>query len=274
MTEPATDRRVFDGAHLRATLIGLPDPAGKPSRLMVTFDYRRQDRNDFAPPPRSSNFARKGFAQLSIQTRANDWFVNPDTYALEAALPEIVTGFGEVRALGYSMGGYGAFRFAEALGAASVVAVSPQVSIDPAVVPFDRRYRADAAGFDPVAGDLAQVGRDDLPGLIVLDPFVKADLRHARMLQELFPQVALARLNFGGHPAIRPLREAGKAWAIHKAATEAMPPRPPVQAAHRAIRAQSARYWLGLAARAGGRRPGLAATARARAADLGAKPGQ
>ncbi|SMY08622.1 alpha/beta hydrolase [Flavimaricola marinus] len=267
--------RVFDGAHLRATLIDLEVAPGKPSdRLMVTLDFRRVGKNDFDPPPRSSNFARKGFAQLSIQTRANDWFVNADTYALEAALPEIVARFGEVRLLGYSMGGYGAFRFADALGAASVVAISPQVSIDPQVVPFDLRYREDAAGFDPAVGDLAQAARSDLPGLIVLDPFVRADLRHARMLQRLFPQVELARLNFGGHPAIRPLREAGRAWTIHKAAAEADSVDGTIQAAHRGIRRQSRRYWQGLASKAEARRPALAATARRNAARLQAKGGQ
>lgn len=274
-----TEQIVFQGDHLQATLVHLTTPNGVLSdRLMVTFDFRKVGKSDFAPPITSSNFARAGFSQLSIRTRFNDWFINAETYALEAALPGIVAGFAEVRTLGYSMGGYGAFRFSEALGAKSVTAVSPQVSLDPALVPFDKRYATEAAGFDPAIGNLDQVARDDLRGMILLDPFIAADLRHAQMLQRLFPAVGLARMGFGGHPATRLLREAGKSWAIAKLAGLDAPNRGQILHHHRAARRQSTLYWTRLATKAVRRRPVLAATAQdiaaGLAAGLAAKGGQ
>lgn len=267
-----TEQIVFQGDHLQATLVHLTTPEGVLSgKLMVTFDFRKVGKSDFAPPITSSNFARAGFAQLSIRTRRNDWFINSETYALEAALPGIVTGFDEVRALGYSMGGYGAFRFSKALGAKSVTAVSPQVSLDPALVPFDKRYATEAVGFDPAIGGLDQVARDELRGMILLDPFIAADLRHARMLQRLFPAVGLARLGFGGHPATRLLREAGKTWTIAKLAGSDVPDRGQILHHHRAARHPSALYWTRLANKAIRRRPALAATAQDKAAALTAK---
>jgi S-formylglutathione hydrolase FrmB len=62
---------------------------------------------------------------------------------------------------GFSMGGYGAFRFARATNATYVTAISPQFSIHPDVVPFDKRYGADAAGFERDLSDLTRLPRSD-----------------------------------------------------------------------------------------------------------------
>ena len=47
-----------------------------------------------------------------------------------------------VLAYGSSMGGYAAIRFADRVGAQRVLALSPQYSVDPRVVPQDRRWRS------------------------------------------------------------------------------------------------------------------------------------
>lgn len=255
------DESVFEGAHLRAYLM-----AGRNDRLMVTFDHRQTGRTDFNPHRHSSSFARRGFWQLSIKSRANDWFINEDTPALERALEGLRGRFARVGLLGFSMGGYGALRFARALGADQAVLVSPQVSIAPQVVPFETRYRAEAGRFDAAAGDLARVACPQLRGLILVDPFVGKDMRHAQMILALFPGLELARLAFAGHPATQVIRGAGKVWTVQHAASAAgLPARGPICAAHRAGRRGQAGYWERLAARAGERRPGLAAEAAARA---------
>jgi len=260
--------RLFDGRHLRASLI---DPGA--DRLIVTFDFRRTARDGFSAAAHSTGFARQGMGQLMVQTAANDWFINPDTTALEQALAGLAGRFGRVQLLGYSMGGFGALRFARVLRADTAVIVSPQVSIAPQVVPFDRRYRAEGARFDPVLGDLRQHAWPGLRGLILADPFVAADRRHVTMIQSLFPGLALARLNFGGHPAIRVLRGGRAAWWVQRAAASADPAPGPILTAHRAARAGSAGYWQRLARQAAGRRPALAAHALARAAVLDPLPG-
>lgn len=257
---------VFDGAHLRVVLY-----PGNPRLLMVTLDWRRDGKDQFSPDTYATNFARMGYAQLNIKTRANDWFINPDTAAMELVLTGLAPAFGRVQMLGFSMGGYGALRFAKALGASSVVAVSPQWSIHPDQARFETRYRAEAAGFDPGIGDLAPRAEPGLRGLILLDPFERADLLHARRIQTVFPGLRLVRLNFGGHPGFGIVREAGQSGTVYQAAASKRPGPALILAAHRAGRRSSANYWLRLAAQAGPRRPVLAqlATARAGALDPG-----
>lgn len=255
---------IFDGAQLRAVL-----HPGSSGLLVVTLDYRMTGKADFSADAHSTSFARMGNAQLSLKSRANDWFINGDTLALEAALAGVAARYDRVHMLGYSMGGYGAFRFAAALQARSVVAISPQVSIHPGVVPFDRRYRGEAGGFDPVLGNLAERPCPSLKGLVIIDPFIAPDRRHAHMLQAIYPGLQIVRLGFGGHPATRVLRDAGKSWTLHReAAAAAASPKLIVQG-HRAGRRQSAGYWLRLAKRAQLAHPALSGYALARADALG-----
>ena len=245
-------RLIFDGSHLRAVL-----HPGSTGLLMVTFDYRRDGKADFSADAHSTGFARIGHAQLSIKTKANDWFINPDTRALEPVLAALAGQFDRVQMLGFSMGAYAAFRFAAALRARSVLAVSPQVSIDPELAPHERRYPAEAARFDPVLGDLGPVASPGLGGLILLDPFIAADLAHARALQVLFPAVRLVRLGFGGHPAFDIIRHSGQSWTLHREAMALHPDPGLIRAAHRAGRGRVPAYWQRLGAwRSGRRRPG------------------
>lgn len=254
---------IFDGDHLRAS-----HSQGTRPMVMATFDYRKIGRTDFTPANHSSGYARQGFGQLTVRTRLNDWFINPDTEALESALAGAAAPYRRRQALGYSMGGYGVLRFAAALGLQAAVLVSPQVSIAPGVVPFDRRYLAEGRGFDPVLGDLGPRAVPGMAGLILIDPFVRADLIHARMIQALFPRLSVLRLNFGGHPSIRVLRAEGKAGLVQREAALPRMTGTAIRQAHRDGRRGSAGYWERLARHAAARRPALAALARARAAAL------
>jgi hypothetical protein len=238
---------------------------GRSDRLVVTFDWRLDGRDGFSPDDHSTHFARQGFSQLSVKTRANDWFVNPETPALEAALERIAGEHARVHALGFSMGGFGALRFARALRLSRVVVVSPQSS---PLAPWDGRYRAEAPDWDEAGGDLAPRAAPRLRGLLVLDPFVPEDSRHARAILALFPGLRRVPLSFGGHPAIRTLRGAGGMRVVQEQAGVLAPGAGPILAAHRAARRASPGYWLRLAARAGPRRPRLAAEARLRASRL------
>lgn len=267
MPDPVPDPApecIFDGSHLRAVLW----PGKRQDRLIVTFDYRQDGKTDFTPDTHLTTFHRLGYPQIAIKTARNDWYVNPDTVALAAALAPLARRFGRVQMLGFSMGGYGALRFAAALDARSAVIVSPQISIAPGEVPFDTRYAGYAQGFDPAIGDLSRCPAPRLRGLIVIDPFIPADLEHARRISARFPGLDIVRLNFGGHPAIRVLRGAGSIPAIQR---EAMVPRAKsagIIAAHRAARATSPGYWSRLAYTAAQHHPTLARIAQARAASL------
>jgi hypothetical protein len=197
---------VFDGAQLRAVCHGAGD-AG----LLVTFDNWRRFRKGFGAVVPSRTADRMGFRNLIVTTAANDWFLNGETAALRVALARFVQPFAVVRAVGYSMGGYGALTLSAALGLTSVVLFGPQVSIRRKVVPFETRWWREQGKIDAVQDCLGDVVKRDLRGVILFDPrSVRAETLQARAVQALVPGLQMVALPFSGHPPTAMLR-AGQA---------------------------------------------------------------
>ncbi|SFU09417.1 alpha/beta fold hydrolase [Sedimentitalea nanhaiensis] len=253
-----TPHRIFDGDRLRATLFN-PDGA----RLFVSFRQRVAGSGGFSDPAPVLTFADHGHAHLHLQSSENDWFINSETVDLERVLRGLSSRYTAVRAMGFSMGGYGALRFARALRLGRVVLISPQVSIHPSVVPWDGRYVDCAGGFDPDLGDLASRGKPGLRGILAYDPFRVRDRRNARAISKLFPGLQLCALPGGGHPATQILRLGGSYGRIQIRLRQDRLDRRWVVQEHRNLRSDSAVYWSRLAKYAAERgRPGLAETAR------------
>lgn len=253
------ETRVFDGAKLRASLFN----AGG-ERLFVTFRQRVAVAGEFEDRGPVRNMTAHGYAHLHIQPRNNDWYINSETKALARSLKELANGFQDVSAMGFSMGGYGALRFSRALRLSRLIAVSPQYTIAPGVVPYDRR-RKEAEAFDEALGDLIRYGRHGVQGVVLFDPFRKMDLSHAMFIQAVFPDLQLCRLSCGGHPASQVIREGGSFWDLQSMLRDG-----PLNAArvldlHRSRRRLSRTYWQKLARVARQRgRPQLGAAADAR----------
>ncbi len=260
-----TPTRIFDGQLLRAQV---DDHMGE--RLLVTFDHRRMSR----PPERfletsfSERLAKKGISQLRILTAQNDWYANAETQSLEAVLAEHAAQFDTVHMLGFSMGGYGAFRFAKTMGASTVVGVSPLAGIWDDIRLFDRRYDADLAGSDRVAGELAPHACPQLSGVIAVDSTNSKDLMHAKLLQIMFPKVKLARMAFAGHPAGAVIREGGSFNDIVVQATSLTPSASKLVNKYRAVRRRSPSYFRRRASRLKSRWPDLAKQARQESENL------
>ena len=190
------EQRVFDGAHLRAELHGTGQ-AG----LFVSFDHYRSDRKGFVAMSPVQSALDLGYANLVISTAANDWFLNPDLPALRAAISAVADQFPVVRAMGFSMGGYGALLLARSLRLSFATLWAPQVSLRHRVAPFENRWRFEARRIDRVADQLRLHVPADLQGVILCDPFAnKAERPHARAIQSLAPTMAIAALPFTGHP--------------------------------------------------------------------------
>jgi hypothetical protein len=227
---------VFDGDLLQARL-WLPD---RPTTaLYVTFRQWVPDPGTFETRGLVQRALTAGLAHLHIQSRWNDWFLNRETPALEAALQATRARFLTARALGFSMGGYGALRFSRALRLNQALLVSPQVSL---LLPEEDRY-PEAASFDPIAGDLAVHARPDLTGVVVFDPFYRLDAAHAAQILALFPRIAPAKLAFGGHPGTAALGHVGGFRALQRLSLGARLTAPAVIQLHRQLRATSFRYW-------------------------------
>lgn len=261
MVEPVA---IFAGDLLRADLF---NPDGK--QLFVSFRHRVLQDGAFDAPRATRSFVDAGYAHLHIQTRFNDWYINAETPAFEAALAAATQGFARRVAMGFSMGGYGALRFSTTLDLRHVILVTPQFSIHPEVVPFDKRFRDSSAGFDAEQGDLMLHGRRQLAGVILADPFRPMDMYNARLIQVYFKRLAVARACCAGHQAAKVLNMAGHFGAFQRALKSV-----PVQARtvidlHRDGRRTSSAYWSALStlAQTHGHAT-LAETARQRAADL------
>ncbi len=226
---------IFSGQYLRAVAWNV----GSAQRLVATFDHYRAGRCGFPELRRSVRFTAPGFGQISITSAANDWFLNPDLKPLRMALRATDWQGAEVVGLGLSMGGYGALMLSRALRLTRVLLVSPQLSILPRLAPFEARWRAEAARVDP---DLDRVDvsiRAGLRGVVLFDPAMKRDRRHAWAIHDLAPLIRPVALRFAGHPALQHIKDAGMYPRLQEMVMHGgiVPAR--VRALHRAARAAS-----------------------------------
>jgi hypothetical protein len=235
-------RHVFEGDLLRARL-WLPD---RPTTaLYVTFRQWMPEPGQFDDQGPVRRALTAGLAHLHLQSRWNDWFLNRETAALEAALKALRARFLTARALGFSMGGYAALRFSRSLRLNQVLVVSPQVSL---LLPEEDRY-PEADGFDLQAGDLATHARRDLKGVVAFDPTHPLDRLHADRITALFPGIQRAPLAFGGHPGTAAIGKAGGFRALQRLSLSSRLQGRDVVHLHRDLRQVSARYWRERASR-------------------------
>ncbi len=233
-------------------------------RLFVSFRQRTQEAGSFSQSAPVQSFVNAGYSHLHLQARLNDWYINSETEALEGELGRFSGQFSAVHSIGFSMGGYAALRFAKALNLSQLIAVSPQFSIAPEHVPFDRRYRKFASEFDPDLGGLMHRGHP-VQGVVLADPFRSADLVHAQMINLVFPGLGVARLAAAEHPATQVLREGGKFPILQRLLRNERVHASRICAMHRGSRRGSPVYWRHLAKQAlQARRPQLAELAQKR----------
>jgi pimeloyl-ACP methyl ester carboxylesterase len=230
---------VFDGALLRARLTR-PRDGGRV--LYVTFRQRLDEPGSFSDDPPVRQALIRGMAHLHLQSCWNDWYLNAETPALEAALRSLRAGFTAARAVGYSMGGYAALRLAAALDLTQALVISPQFTLDRHVIPEERRYR-EAADYDSALGDLTRHGKPDLQGVTVFDPSHPLDPIHARLIAKTMPGMTHAPCMFGGHPATQGIRGGGGFRTFQALGLEGDLTAQAVVRLHRQLRAQSSRYW-------------------------------
>jgi tetratricopeptide (TPR) repeat protein len=100
------------------------------------------------------------------------------------------------------MGGYAAVRFADAVGASHVLAISPQYSLDPKKTPFETRWQQDARRINWGDGHI----RSSAKTVIVYDPMMHSDRRHLDLIKSDIPVSEIA-IHFAGHGTLPILNE-------------------------------------------------------------------
>jgi hypothetical protein len=211
----ADDERAMSNAagETGVTLFETPDllirfvRAGGGGRCAVSFssftDEPRLDRPGFG-----ESFLRdRGYDAIHLINRTNVWYQYPEMPEALRAIREVASRYEDVFTYGSSMGGYAAIRFAEAIGARTAIAISPQYSVAPRIVPFDRRWRAIARRID-FSREERRPGSAKVEPLVFYDP-CDLDARHFKLIARAFPRTTGIRLWHAGHPAGAYLSEAG-----------------------------------------------------------------
>lgn len=179
------------------------------AQLVVSFD----NLSDAGYPhpdisPWAEKFVREnGWSHLGIYARGPSWYRDPDLIAHLEALRDrgFFEQFERVALIGTSMGGFAALTFSSLAPGATVVALSPQSTLDTAVVPWETRFhkgmRQDwTLPFSDAATQIDALAK----GYVIYDPFMPPDKAHVMRL----PQERLIHLRgFGfGHKTAVVLR--------------------------------------------------------------------
>lgn len=172
-------------------------------RLLVSFDT--MDAHLAAPPRKPWAWdlvARAGWSHLGLMTGpCNDWYRRRAVFDFFDGLRDsgFYRGFQDVVFYGSSMGGFAACTFVASAPGARVVAFSPQSTLLPHRVPFERRYPMAQRGDwgDPRYADaqscLALAGH----AVVLVDPYHAADMAHVARLPS--GRLQVLRCPFMGH---------------------------------------------------------------------------
>ncbi|MGL6210960.1 MAG: hypothetical protein ACRC14_14150 [Paracoccaceae bacterium] len=241
MTSDVPFEMVFEGEHARAFCF---NPASR--KLLVRFNARLNDVKGFAEPEPQNSALEAGFANIWVQAKVNDYYLNNDLLELRKALHAYTARFDYACGVGFSMGGFATLLFSRALRLQQAVLISPQRLGFPATFPFRSEPDVELAQYHH-GGDPALDGvSPDLKGMVLFDPFGGRgrDRNYARHLAVIAPGLTQVPLAGAGHPATGVLHEAKKFWRFQQAVL-AIPPNPrAVRNIHRNSRKKSDKYMI------------------------------
>ncbi len=169
--------------------------------LLVTFETAAAivDARVDQLPLASTLVDEAGFSQMTLITEGQTWFRDPKVYAYFDRLTDegFFDDFDRVVFYGSGMCGYAAAAFSVAAPGATVIAISPQATLDPRVTEWDHRFTSkrrisfiDRYGYAP---DMIEAAEH---AYILYDPITKADAVHAALFTK--PNVSKLRCRLIG----------------------------------------------------------------------------
>jgi hypothetical protein len=200
---------IYDGKKLRLEYTG---PA-KPDKVLVAFppfDYPFESEDGGWG---SRSFTKRQIAHVSVFHRDEDWHQHDEFIVAMAACRAFFGPKPKLTAYGFSMGGYGALLGAQALDATRAIAVSPQSSIDPAAVRFERRYGEQWAKMEGWHHDLGAHLDDTRAYIVLVDPLHRPDRKHETRLPKPSNYTRVL-LHGAGHAGIQSIVEMGQSEAL------------------------------------------------------------
>ena len=181
---PGADGEGFLEKGLRHSLLFARRPA---SRLLVTFD-NLSNVGDASPErePWAYKFAMdNGLPHLGVMAHVSDWYRDAALMARFERLARegFFEGYDRVVFAGVSMGAYGALAYSCFAPGAHVVAINPQSTLDPALVPWETRYeQGRRQDWTLPFGDGAETMRSAEQVSVFYDPRHELDRAHVERL--------------------------------------------------------------------------------------------
>ncbi len=156
-------------------------------RLLVTFDNLHNAGNkQLDREPWAQKFcADQGWSHLGVYAQTPTWFRDNALISFMEDLRDrdFFRQFGAVAFAGTSMGGFAALTFSVLAPGATVVAFSPQSTLDTALVPWEHRFaKGRAADWTLPYSDAAEQTAAASKVYVVYDPFVVNDRKHFERL--------------------------------------------------------------------------------------------
>jgi hypothetical protein len=175
---------------------------GRGERLVVSFDNLAAVRETKDRIIWGQKFLMaQGHDILGLQIKRRDWYRDPGIITALTDLRDdgFFRRFPAVSMYGSSMGGFGALAFAPLAPGCTVMAFAPQRSLDPALCPFETRYRhaRQTTDWSLPFGDAAEGLRAAARAYIAFDPTLPDDRLHAEALAA--PNVTFLPMRHMGH---------------------------------------------------------------------------
>lgn len=160
-----------------------------------------------------SFYAAEGWSHLGVMAFEKNWYRDDALFDLIEAQQSLFSQYKTVVMTGTSMGAYAATAFADLAPGCTVVAFSPQATLDKARVPWEKRFNSgrkrDWSGRYANGPDHCKQASDVF---IIYDPYFEPDRRHAQMYQG--PNIRHLKSWYSSHKSAQFMRRAGILKAV------------------------------------------------------------
>ena len=199
--ENGTDQLIFDSDQVRIRYC----PGNSDDLLVITFANFLLSQSKSLPGFGEKLLRAEGISAIHVTCSSNRWFQHGELLRLGELVAGIRGRYRQVVTYGSSMGAYAAILFSGQVRADRVVAASPQYSIDPAKVPYDRTWDWVAKDVEFINDEIS-LHTSGQVFLIYDDKHV--DGRHADSIAAEMPVQRIVT-PYSGHPAVHFLHRAG-----------------------------------------------------------------
>jgi hypothetical protein len=173
--------------------------------VVICFDNFMPDQGFHLQPFGQRFLAEQQINNVIVNAARNDWYQNPAIPDIATTIRQATEGMNRI-GYGSSMGGFAVLDLFEQLSLAKAIALCPQYSIDPVQVPFENRWRDEAARISFRSGSI-QIPGSIRDAVILSDPFHKLDASHIKLIRERHAAQFFS-IPFCGHDPAEYLRRA------------------------------------------------------------------